>query len=142
MIPFEEALASADRQVGERGVDHVSSVVRSVYLITQLDYEITLGSVLGWLTNTSGGYARETAQALDEIGATKCAEIVHQIISPFGANAPPLDDVARSVEVQRLVPANDKFWRKLADQLLEWPDDVDRLLREFVQRHETEFVEP
>ena len=49
------------------------------------------------------------------------------------ASTNDLDDDARRVAaVQRAAPSAHAAWRRLADELLDWPDDVDSLLRTYV----------
>jgi hypothetical protein len=138
---YDEAINAADAAVRARGFDAraVSPAVRTVYLVGQLDFELTTGGVIQWLTNRSGGYASDTAHALDEIGATNCATLLRKILSFFRDGAVPEDDVARVAQIGLLRPAVDAAWRELGDSLLEWPDDVDVLLRRYVASHSTEF---
>jgi Domain of unknown function (DUF4375) len=69
--------------------------VRVVYLVGQLDFEVTVGGVIQWLTNRSGRCAAETASALEEIGATKCAELVNMVLMAFPGARPPEEDAER-----------------------------------------------
>jgi hypothetical protein len=139
-VTLEEALQVADEAVRRANWD-VRSVVkplRIVYLVGQLEFEVTLGGVHGWLVNTSGKYAVDATQALDEIGAHDCARIVRRILA-FLPESPSPEDIVRSQQVEQALPAAGAAWRRLAGELLNWPDDVDRLLRVHVSNHEAEF---
>jgi hypothetical protein len=138
-VTYEEALTFADAEVLRLGHEHVAWPVLVMHLIGKLDFEITCGGVVQWLGNTSGGYTRETIKALEEIGARRCAEIVRQIVAPFPGGVPLADEVARTAQVVDLDPNHYPMWNRLADELLEWPDDVDQLLRAHFAAHAAAF---
>ena len=139
---YREALRIADSLVLEQGgnVAMVPGAVRAVYLIGQLDFEVTVGGVEQWLTNSSGRYTAETISALVEVGAHRCAEIVREIVSSFPHGRLPLDDADRVALIGRLMPLQGERWRDLSEMLLDWPDDIDALLRRHVAEHEGDFV--
>jgi hypothetical protein len=141
-ITYDDALRFADEAVRARGHDPRSTAhaVQVLYLVGQLDFEITTGGVIQWLTNRSGRYPAETVGALEEIGASRCAAIVKDILALFPGGRPSENDVDRTSQVQRLLPSAEPTWRALGDSLLDWPDDVDALLREFVDHHCSEFM--
>jgi hypothetical protein len=135
--PYLDALNKVDAIVAHARFDlgFVAHPVATIYLIGQLEFELASGGVVQWLTNRSGRYAAETATALVEIGAIKCARIVREIvaIAPSAASLP--DDAARADAVRRASGATHNEWRRLADELLEWPEDIDGLLRAYVESH-------
>ncbi len=138
---YKDVLDKVDAIVAAHAFDPraVGSAVRTVYLVTQLDFEVTVGGVLQWLMNDSGRYASDTAVALDEIGANNCAATVRQIMAFFPDEVVPDDDGKRLERIQSLLPTAERSWRQLGDSLLEWPDDVDALLRKYVELHDAEF---
>src|SRR4051812_18130285 len=85
MISVKDALNKADALWKQCGYDSnaLPPIMKTVQLIGQLDFEVNLGGVLGWLTNSSGKYASETVSALDDIGARECAAIVRRILAFF-----------------------------------------------------------
>ena len=140
MPTYDEALAIADTIVGAHDGDprRVSGAVRTFHLIGRLYFEVTAGGVPRWLTNRSGRYTTETVKALEEIGASECAAVVREILGLFGTGLPE-DEVQRSAEVEKRYPAAWPRWRELGDCLLDWPDDVDALLRAHFASHTAEF---
>jgi hypothetical protein len=141
MPSVKDALDKADALWAQRGsdVNALPEAIRTVHLIGQLDFEVNLGGVLGWLTNSSGRYASETAQALDAVGARECASIIRRINAVFPTGSPPTDDRARAQEIQRLLPDAHSAWRELGDALLAWPDDITSLLEVYVTKHQSDF---
>ncbi|OKP99784.1 DUF4375 domain-containing protein [Paenibacillus sp. P46E] len=53
--------------------------LREIMLLIDLDTELTMNGILGFLENSSGRYLLETIQALQHIGASEDAEILEQI---------------------------------------------------------------
>ncbi|WP_379159147.1 DUF4375 domain-containing protein [Paenibacillus sp. sgz5001063] len=53
--------------------------LREIMLLIDLDTELTMNGILGFLENSSGQYLLETIQALQHIGAAEDAEILEQI---------------------------------------------------------------
>lgn len=142
MDRYVGALRAADAIVARHGYDvhAVPHPVRVVYLVGQLEFELVGGGVAQWLSNRSGRYAGATVAALREIGAEACACIVERMIVPIGPEE-RLDDDAWRADVVRLAPIDVVgAWRSLADDLLEWPDDVDALLRRYVAANEAAFA--
>ena len=141
-IAYDRALELADAVVAAKGHDALRAprAVQVVYLVGKLDFETTTGGVLQWLTNDSGLCATETVAALTEIGAVQCAGIVNRILAFFPSGAPSRDRTDRAAEVQRLLPVAKAAWRELGNSLLDWPDDVDALLRDYVERNAAAFV--
>jgi Domain of unknown function (DUF4375) len=76
-----EALELADKIAAASGHDALPKALRTAQLIGWLDFEVNLGGIIGWLTNSSGCYAPETADALDRIGAYASAEIVRKALA-------------------------------------------------------------
>ncbi len=137
---YEEALQVADEaaQRANWDVRSVAKPLRIVYLVGRLEFEVALGGVIGWLVNTSGKYAVDTAEALADIGAHNCAQIIRRILA-LVPESPSADDIIRAKQVEQVLPAANAAWRRWADELLDWPDDVDHLLRIHVSNHEAEF---
>jgi hypothetical protein len=143
MISVRQALDKADDLWARSGhnMNALSPAIRSVYLIGQLEFETSLGGVVGWLTSSSGKHASETAAALDTVGARECAAIIRQILAFFPGGSPAADDSVRVQQVQRLLPTAEGKWRELGDALLAWPNDVDALLGQYVTLHHLEFTQ-
>jgi hypothetical protein len=142
MISVSEALALADRawKKSRYNLRELPRTLQTIQLIGQLEFEVTLGGVLGWLTNSSGKYAPETSQALEAIGASQCAAIVRRILAFFPNSTPALEDAERVRQIESVLPLAGDAWRELGDALLEWPEDISRLLELYISAHESDFV--
>jgi hypothetical protein len=135
MTAYPRLLDAIDTRVAELGYHAVSPAERTIFLVCALDAEMTRGSVLDWLSSPSGERAVDTVAALNEIGASRCAAIVEQMLAPFGPDGPPKEEGARVAAIEALEPATVERWRALAAELCEWPDDIDALLRAFIANH-------
>jgi len=114
--------------------------VRVVHLIDQIDFEIALGGVLGWLINSSGKYGPDTAKAFEAVGAHQCAAIVREIMGFFPHGTLPPEEQERVQQILAVEEAARPHWRELGDRLLTWPDDIYVLLQKFIAEHEADFT--
>lgn len=130
--PFGDALARADA-AAHGDLTRLDPVARVVRLVSTLEFELALGGAQGWLSNSSGRYAIETVDAMETIGAHRCADLVRRIVESF-PERPARDDVRRAEQVAAVAPALNAQWGSLVDQLLAWPDDVGTLLPAYVER--------
>jgi Domain of unknown function (DUF4375) len=138
----EYFLSIADTVVAAAEYDlaEVPWAVRVVYLISQLEFEVAVGGVAQWVTNRSGRCAAETVDALEEIGAFTCANLVRAMLASFGPAPDWTDEAWRADRVARSTPEQWSLWSRLGDALLQWPDDVNALLVAFVERHGSQFI--
>ena len=113
--------------------------LRVVRLIDQLDFEVTLGGVLGWLVNM-GDRGPETTKALEAVGAYQCAAIVREIMAFFPEGSPAVKDQERVIQIMDVEDVAEPRWSELGDRLLSWPDDIYVLLQKFINEHEADFT--
>ena len=135
-MTLEQALEATNRHVIELNYDIglLPEMERTLYLIDSLNFELASGGVLQWLLNRSGAYAIETHSALVAIGADSAASLIHEIIRTFPNSTIPNDDNARVDSVNRIRENVYSRWREIEDEILNWPDDIDGLLRDYVSR--------
>jgi hypothetical protein len=141
MIAYRDALKIIDNAARKARYD-IGSLpwpIQVVYAVGQLDFEVTSAGVHGWLTNGSGRHAVETVKALDSIGATTCAGLVRRVLAFFPEGQPAFDDVERARQIEKVLSIAEPAWREVGDSLLEWPDDVDSLLRRYVEANADAF---
>ncbi|MHA6533312.1 DMP19 family protein [Paenibacillus sp. BAC0078] len=62
--------------------------LRDILLLIDLDTELTMNGILGFLENSSGRYLAETIEALKHIGAAEDARILEHIKQQLEANRP------------------------------------------------------
>ncbi len=141
MIDVKSAMEVADAAWESAGGDPraVAMELRVAHLIGQLDFEVNLGGVLGWLTNSSGRYGRETVAALEMVQAHTSAAILEKILAFFPDGKPSPDDSLRGEQIQKLMAVAEGPWRELGDSLLEWEDDMGGLFERYVVEHASAF---
>jgi hypothetical protein len=118
----------------------VSHSVAVIYLIEELEIEVTNGGVAQWLVNSSGSYAAQTIAALREVGANRSAEIVEEIVQLLQYTGDLGDEAGRVAAVMRAGESVHFAWYRLSDELLDTPDELDSLLRAYFAAHQHEFV--
>lgn len=140
MMDPDRAIEIANDAWEKNGFDRgtLPSSLKIVHLIGWLDYEATLGGVLGWLTNM-GEYGPDTVKALEAVGAHQCAAIVREILAFFPEGTPASEDQERVRQIMAVEDVAEPHWRELGDRLLTWPDDIHVLLEKFVTEHEADF---
>ena len=138
----ERALKVTDDAWGKVGFDSraLPPTLQVVHLIDQLEFEVTLGGVLGWLTNSSGKYGPDTVKALEAIGAPKCAAIVREVLAFFPEGTPAFEDQERVRQILAVEDVAESHWSDLGDRLLAWPEDIYVLLEKFIAEHEADFT--
>jgi hypothetical protein len=125
-------------RVADVGYHAASPAERTVFLICDLDVEMTFRSALDWLGSPAGELAMETARALRDVGASRCAALFDEMMALFGPAGPPKHHAAREIAIEALSPATIERWEVLAAELGKWPDDIGALLEAFIAKH----VEP
>jgi hypothetical protein len=136
-MTLEEAIEVSDREIVavEFDVSRLSEVSRHIYLINSLNFELANGRPTQWLINSSGEYAAETLESLRAVGAIQVADQLQRILDTFPASTPPKDESERTLLVLSLEASCLSTWQHASDRILQWPDDVDSLLRAFLAKH-------
>ena len=120
-------------------VQALSPSMQVVHLIGRLDSEVAQGGVLGWLINSTGPYGPDTVKALEAVEAHQAASIVREILAFFPGGMPAFDDQERIRQITAVETVAESRWSELGARLLDWPDDVNKLLQNFVMAHEADF---
>lgn len=133
-MKLEEAIARSDQAFKDAGyvIDLLSGQDRILHLIAALDFELSNGGVIQWLVNQTGGYATETIEALRKIGATKTAQYLVELLTTFPSGKIPSDERERLELIEIIEPGMRNRWTEIGDRILDWPDDIDSLLRKFI----------
>lgn len=133
-MDLEECLEIADKYVEEFSfnLDMVPQPYKDLYLISSLNFEISNGGVYQWLANQCGGYLEETISALRRVGAANVASILQSIADDFPDKLPK-DDSERFALIKSQEKNLAQKWSEKGDLILEWPDDIDSLLRAYVK---------
>ncbi len=141
MMDVSRALKATDKAWTASGHDlrALSAALQVVHLIDQLQLEVLLGSIYGWLINL-GADGPATAAALDSVGAHECAALVREALSFFPSGTPASGDRERVQPMEMASESDVNRWRELGARLLEWPDDIHALLQAYITAHEEDFV--
>jgi len=136
--PGFRAASEAYKKAGY-DINLMPPALRVVRLIDQLDFEVTLGGVLGWLINM-GNRGPATIIALESVGAHQCAAIVREMLTFFPEGTPAAEDQERVRQIMAVEDVAEPHWSELGDRLLAWPDDIYLLLQKFIAEHEADFT--
>jgi len=141
MTTIEQAREQATEALKGVGYDAraLPHSLRVVHLIDQIECEVSMGGVHGWLSN-AGGDGPDVVEAFDAIGAHQCAGIVREILSFFPGGAPAIDDQARGAQLESMPDDVFDRWRDLGLRLLSWPDDIYVLMQRFIDEHQQDFA--
>lgn len=118
-------------RLGKYGYRDLAEFDKVFVSVWSLKGEVDNGGFEQWLFNSSGDWAYDTPRTLEEIGATKIAEIVQEVIQLFPGGCVPedLDDRRRSMK-----NIDDKIvqkWDELSD-LFYQEENIDELLASYV----------
>jgi hypothetical protein len=105
---------------------------REIYLINNLNFDVSNGGFSQWLRNLCGGHSIETVAALEAVGAVHAADILRSAIAALPNEDLPRDDQKRNDLIDQIEGKFADKWRDIGDLIIEWPDDIDSLLRAFV----------
>lgn len=135
-INLEYALERKNQLLRQAEFDlaKLPSLMRNLHLVESLNFELANGGVDQWLSNNTGSFAAETLEALEVVGATRTAALVRRIIQSFPDESVPKEGAERIAAVLQLRPRLGDVWNELGNQILEWPDDIDALLRQYLER--------
>ena len=65
--------------------------LHAIWVLNWMDFEVTMGSLLGYFGNSHRRHASEAVSALRKIGATGMASVLDRAISVYNANADAWD---------------------------------------------------
>ncbi|HEX9580814.1 MAG TPA: DMP19 family protein [Gemmatimonadales bacterium] len=124
------------------GFGRLTAPERVVFCLDALEREVNNGGFAQFFENSSGDYALETIEALRALGATRVAALVAQAVAVFPGGRPEPDRERRQAQVGRL----DNTARAKLDQLdgafYDSPENLAALERQYVSRHQSEFLMP
>jgi hypothetical protein len=139
LIRISEAVWAREAKVGVKTLSAAERVFLSVW---NLEAEVNNGGFEQYYMNSAGDNALETPGALREIGATQAAAIVEEANSLFGPSGPPADRDARTRALESLGKTATDAFETLDTRFQEYPDNLEDLLRQFVDRRREQFHEP
>jgi hypothetical protein len=105
-------------------------------LVWELEAEVNNGGFHQFFFNSAGDRAGATAAALRSIGAKRAADIVDRATSSFPKGV-PADRSVRQGLLEEIDP-DIALFEALDQEFYTYPDDLSRLLHDFVVEHRTD----
>jgi hypothetical protein len=137
---FQEALTYS---LVYRGEEHLNPAERAVLAIWWLEGEVSNGSFDQYFHNSSGGDAAQALRGLTMIGAVRNAEILRKAMAVFPGGQPSPDRKTRHDQMEALgkevLEDRTGLWSVLSDELTDYPEPLDRLIRDYCLAHREEF---
>ncbi len=128
-------------------MEKLNSSQRVLLIIESLQSEINNGGFHQYYWNSSGDYAMETVNALNQIGAVKTAEIVKKANDQFPNGIVPQDRDKREEILDKIDEKSSEYWSTLdnifygtnMDSGEMGIDDLSNLLIKFVKANKADF---
>lgn len=140
--PTEFAIALSDHVFGRPGGEGLAGLTeaeQTVFCIAGLERDVNNGGFAQFFSNSAGGYARETIEALRRIGAQHTAGLLEQAVAPFGAAGPAQDEQERGQQLRHVAKSAAPVWRELDGTFCEYQDDLTGLLRAYARSARDQF---
>jgi hypothetical protein len=134
---------SEDRDVGFWAVDYeaLPEPKRVFRAIWELEAQVNNGGFHQYFWNASASTVPGIWDALQAIGATATAAVVHDAIAAVG-NLPWRDDDARREKLSALPPAVLQELESLDQAFFRYPNDLTTLLYRYVSEHRDQIGAP
>lgn len=114
-------------------------VFRSVW---ELEAQVNNGGFYQYFWNASASGVPGIIYALQAIGADATAAVVNDAIAAVGSDLPWLDDDARRSRLAAVSPAARQQLEALDQAFYRYPNDLTRLLYQYVSKHRHEIGAP
>jgi hypothetical protein len=93
------------------GIGSLSRLQRDALCVMNFQAELNNGGMHQYLLNSSGDFAKETADVFRRIGATEAARILEEANAFFGPRGPPIDRETRMAALLALTKcAEDRIY--------------------------------
>jgi len=125
--PIIDRVCADDVESPEAGLARLSEKERTLYLTWCVGGEVDNGGFAQFFCNSNGGFAKETADALDKVGCKEVADMVRKSMTAFPGGKVPTDIGERNMvlsnfpaESSQLLDALDKeFYAFTSDRVLQ-----------------------
>jgi hypothetical protein len=120
--------------LSEKRFGKMSPAEQTFWLVWQMLSEVNNGGFNQFYFNSSGDRSIATPAALRTIGAKKFAGIMERANALFPGGRPPEHRYKRQTVLEEIDPETELF-DDLDEEVYAYPENVDRLLYEFVLRN-------
>jgi hypothetical protein len=125
-------------KISRAGFDSLSHAEKVLYRIYWLETEVNNGGFDQYFFNTSGNYAIDTPEDLEEIGAHHTAQIVRDAISIFPGGSPPRSRDDRDKLYDLVTDEVRDKWYELDLKFYEYQDPLETLQIGYVTNNKDE----
>lgn len=132
IITLSEQIASKIKQVGYKNLTETEKIF---YCVHWLESEVNNGGFNQYFFNSAGDYARETVNALIEIGAGYTAELLKQSFTVFEEKVPFSDRYKRQEQLFIIGEENENFLNELDEKFYAYTDQISSLLVDYIKKH-------
>ena len=115
--------------------DELTLPERVLVSIWELENSVNNGGFENYYIGSSGDTAFAVENALIEIGAHKCADIVKRANSIFENGQPPREQATRERLWDQISDDKKEQLERLDDVFFSYPDDLTSLLYDYVMKH-------
>ena len=137
IITIDERLNQAS-EYGRR-IDNLTEPQKTFLFVENLEREVNNGGFDQFFWNSSGNFAHETVEALENINAKSAAKILKKANAVWPDKNVPKNRMERQ-ETQLLYEKKiNPELEKLDAQFYKYPDNISELLISYVKRHSDDF---
>lgn len=122
-------------KVQSTGFETLSPDEQVFHVIWSVEAEVNNGGFHQYFFNSAGDHASQTIVALEQIGASVCAELVRRACEIFPDATPSSDRFQRQEQLMALTQQDEDLLGDLDDEFYEYPDDIKGLLTKFWEAH-------
>lgn len=128
-----------DKSKNDENFESLNQFEKNVLYIEMLEAQVNNGGFDQYFFNSSGEYAYETLTALEQVGASKAAELLEQAIKAFPQLPIPKDTEQRRELMEDLPERISDIWEQLDDKFYEYPDNIGGLTIAYVKNNKEQF---
>lgn len=122
-------------------LEALNSIERPIIVSQIFQDSVNGGGINSFFYNFGGKVASESLHALEQIGATKVAEILKEAIEIFPINSIP-EDIETCRNIMEMLPDEndiDARWNELSNVLYDMDEYLVDVTLEYVRKNEVEF---
>ena len=128
-----------DKSKNDQDFESLNEYEKNFLYIDMLEGQVNNGGFDQFFFNSSGDYSHEALRALEEIGASKTADLVEQAIKAFPSLPIPKDTEVRRPLMNDLPESISDTWDELDGKYYEYPEDIAGLIIEYVKKNKDKF---
>jgi hypothetical protein len=129
---------ACDKKAEKLGLSALTSVERTVVLVSIANFEIELGGLTSFFYNTAGNAAQATVAALVDIGAERAAFALRRANALFPGGNPAVDRERRFKDYKKLMESDDRAFNEMDSEFYAEDPDVFSKLCTFIDAHADE----